>query len=66
MTIVTIYVSDERYAAQRPDHVHRRCQTHKEAQDWIDNTIATLGAMRAELFDWDEGYRCPHCGWSVR
>jgi len=64
MTIATVYVSDERYQAQRPDHIHRQCESPEAARIWVDLIEVLLGTARSEVLDFPEhAWRCPTCGW---
>lgn len=63
MVIATVHVADERYAAQRPDHIHRHFLSEKEANEWIEQLTQRLGDVKPEVARISYGYRCPHCGW---
>lgn len=65
MTIATIYVSDERYAAQRPSHIHRQCFDETEAQEWVDGVEIRMGWIEYEITRLPSlsSWRCPVCGW---
>lgn len=63
MVIATVHVADERYAAQRPDHIHRHFLSEVEARAWVESVQQRFGDVKQEVTRISHGYRCPICGW---